>query len=107
MFVCCDVPTPYFHFCRVSTVFPENFENNLRSVPLSLIVRGMKQSKFVAHTKKLLSERPRSVRYEDIERATGIPRGWLKSLARGSTKDPSCARIETLYEFLSGKPLNL
>lgn len=67
----------------------------------------MKDSKFVAHTKKLLKERPRTIRYVDIESETGIPKGWLKSLARGATKDPSCARIETLYKFLSGKDLVL
>lgn len=101
------VPTPYLQICRVSTVFLTNFKNNLRTSLISPIVPDMKPSKFVEHTKKLLANRPRSVRYIDIENATGIPVGWLKSLSRGATKDPSCARIEALYEFLSGKSLNL
>ena len=58
-------------------------------------------------TLHLLRQRPRSVTYEKIEEATGLKASWLSMLASDDIKDPSVNSIQKLYEFLSGKKLNV
>lgn len=56
---------------------------------------------------ELLRERPRSMTYKKIAEDTDIPEGWLKVFAGGNIDDPSVNRVETLYNYLSGQPLNV
>lgn len=42
-----------------------------------------------------------------IWRDTGIPYYWLRKIARGEIKNPGIQRIQFLYEFFSGKKLEV
>lgn len=42
-----------------------------------------------------------------IHSATGIPFYWLKKFSGGQVKDPSVNRVQALYEFLTGKSLEV
>ena len=44
---------------------------------------------------------------QEIAKQSGLPYDWLVSVRYDRVKDPSVNRIQTLYEFLSGKPLNV
>lgn len=55
----------------------------------------------------MLSDRPRDVSYKDISDKLNLPEPWIKAVATGQIKDPSVNRIEMLYEYLSGTPLNV
>jgi len=56
---------------------------------------------------ELLANRPRGVAYKDISLATGLPEPWLKLFAAGRISDPSVNRIELLYNYLTGRSLNV
>lgn len=43
----------------------------------------------------------------DAKAVTGLGYHWLVSLKRGSIKDPGVDKIQTLYEYLSGKKIKL
>jgi hypothetical protein len=43
----------------------------------------------------------------ELFKATGLPPGWLDTVKRGVTKDPSVNRIQKLYEYLSKKNLKV
>lgn len=66
-----------------------------------------KKSKLKNATVELLKKRPADITYADIERETGLKEAWIKSLVCGSVNDPSASRLETLYEFLSKKSLQV
>lgn len=59
-------------------------------------------------TLKLLKERSIQITLEKICNDTGLNLSWLE-LFSGKTgiKDPSVNKIQTLYEYLSGKPIEL
>lgn len=54
-------------------------------------------------TLRLLRERQNTL--PDIAMATTLPFYWLRKVAGGEIADPSVNRIQTLYEYLSGKKL--
>jgi hypothetical protein len=58
-------------------------------------------------TLELLAERSRSVTLRAISEETGLPEPWLKLVSRDQIADPSVNRVETLYAYLNGKPLNV
>jgi transcriptional regulator with XRE-family HTH domain len=58
-------------------------------------------------TIELLKHRPITLSLERIEKDTGLPKGWLASILRRSDLSPSVDRIQRLYEYLAGKPLNI
>lgn len=43
----------------------------------------------------------------DVFRETGIPFFWLRGFAKGQYKNPGINRIQYLYEYLSGKKLEV
>lgn len=55
----------------------------------------------------LLANRPREQTLKGIAEATGLPEAWLKVFAQGRIQDPSVNRVETLYNYLSEKPLDV
>lgn len=67
----------------------------------------MEEPKLRAKVLELLGNRPRNMTYKDIADATDLPEPWLKTFAAGRIADPSVNRVETLYNFLTGKPLNV
>lgn len=65
------------------------------------------ESKLCLKTQEYLKTRPRQMRFKDVSEATGIPEAWLKMFGAGKIKEPSCPRVEKVYEFLTGKELAL
>lgn len=43
----------------------------------------------------------------DVLRDTGLPYHWLNNLSKRVSKSPSVNRIQFLYEYLSGKNLEV
>lgn len=64
-------------------------------------------SLLVARTRELLANRPRTLTYAHIEEASGLSVRWLEAFAGSKMKDPSCVKVETLYELLAGKKLDV
>lgn len=58
-------------------------------------------------TRKMLRERPRYMTLKRIEAETGLPVNWLSAFQGSAIRDPSCARIETLYEYLTKTKLEI
>ncbi len=58
-------------------------------------------------THKLLVNRSRQLTYGIISADTGLGMGWLTEYARGNIPDPSVARVETLYEYLTKTKLQV
>ena len=56
---------------------------------------------------ELLANRPRDMTLKHIADTTGLPEAWLKLFARDKIADPSVNRVETLYNYLSEKPLDV
>jgi hypothetical protein len=61
----------------------------------------------IARTRELLANRPRPLTYAHIAGDTGLTVRWLEAFAGGKMDDPSCAKVETLYEVLAGKKLDV
>lgn len=55
----------------------------------------------------MLANRPRNVTLKDIAKGADVPEPWLKTFAAGRIPDPSVNRVEVLYNYLNGKPLNV
>lgn len=56
----------------------------------------------------LMLETQRMLKEQDllaVYTATGISFYWLRKFASGEFKNPSVNRVQSLYEFLKGKPL--
>lgn len=58
-------------------------------------------------TLELLQNRSIQQTFQKIEEDTGLRVDWLSKLSQGQIPDPSSNRIETLYEYLSGNPIQL
>lgn len=56
-------------------------------------------------TIQLLKERECSL--PEVQAGTGLPWYWLRKFGTGEIKDPSVNRVQKLFEFLNGKPLDL
>lgn len=65
------------------------------------------ESKLVHKVISLLQNRHYKMTVRQISEDTSIPAGWIKQLQRGAIAEPSCPRIEKLYEYLSGETLNV
>ena len=55
----------------------------------------------------LVQERPARIKLTRIARDTGLPLSWLSAFTRGEIDEPSVCRIECLYEYLTGKQLEI
>lgn len=64
-------------------------------------------STLLERTQELLKEETKTRSLIEIHKETGLPFYWLRKVANGETRDPSVNRIQTLYEHLSGKKLEL
>lgn len=58
-------------------------------------------------TRELYLKLPRNISDADIANATGLSATWICYFVKGKSKFPSPGRLEKLYEYLSGKPLQL
>lgn len=67
--------------------------------------RKTKEGALLRRVRELLSKT--DVPALEIYKATGIAPNQQWALKSGATKDPSVNSIETLYVFLTGKPLEL
>ena len=45
--------------------------------------------------------------HADISEATGIPIAWINQFSVSRSQNPGVARVQRLYEYLSGKRLEL
>lgn len=58
-------------------------------------------------TLRLLADRPARITFKRISKDTGLPESWLSMFGNGSINDPSVNRIETLYEYLTGRSITI
>ncbi len=65
------------------------------------------QSRLCIITRELLRNRSRLVTYEAIGKETGLSVEWIADLAQERFKDPGVSKVEILYEYLSGKRLEV
>lgn len=56
-------------------------------------------------TRELLTNRPITKTYNVIAEDTGLTFGWIQSFQLAVNEDYSSNRVQTLYEYLSGKKL--
>lgn len=59
------------------------------------------------HTRTMELLRASKLPIPAIAKGAGIGQHWLAKLRGGKIKHPSVNRVEALYTFLSGQPLNL
>jgi hypothetical protein len=60
----------------------------------------------LAETQQLLKNRPRLLTFKKIaEDLPTLNRVWLSRMANGHIKETDVNRVQTLYEYLTGKPL--
>ena len=59
----------------------------------------------VLKTRELLNESKES--YHTISMKTNLPSTWLKQFAQRNSDNPTCNRVQALYEYLTGKPLKV
>lgn len=65
-----------------------------------------KPAAIVLKTRELLERYSKSI--PEVYKETGIPIYWLKSFSDGRYKqNPSINRVVYLYEYLTGKPLEV
>lgn len=55
----------------------------------------------------LLKNRSRRLTLDQIARDTQVSKSWLRKYSEGKIDDPGTAKIEALYVYLSGKPLDV
>jgi hypothetical protein len=58
-----------------------------------------------AHTVTMLRNRPAPLTLRQISEETGLGEQWLSMILRKPDVDPGVKKTQTLYEYLSGKPL--
>lgn len=58
-------------------------------------------------TLELYAKLPRNISDSDISEATGLPRTWICQFTKGRIKQVPVGRVEALYAFVNGKPLEL
>lgn len=64
-------------------------------------------SKLLADTRTRLRNRPITMTLETIAVNTNLPKHWLQSILTHPNMNPAVNRIECLWEYLSGKTLQL
>jgi transcriptional regulator with XRE-family HTH domain len=67
----------------------------------------MLQKSLTKKTLELYRQRPRSMTKDRLAEELGISPSWVDQWSRGIIKNPSADRIQAIYEFLSGKKLEL
>lgn len=55
----------------------------------------------------LLRNRPPITTLQKIADETGLTKRWLENFLNSVVDDPGSSKVETLYVFLTGKPLEL
>lgn len=65
------------------------------------------QSKLAHKTRELLIARQRNMTYALICESTGIGEAWLANFMNNPEREFGVAKVEALYEYLSGKVLDL
>lgn len=68
-------------------------------------MKSTRSSALALRVQDLLKNRPRSVTLADINAATGAPVHFLTRLSCGHFNDGPAARLEAIYEYLSGRPV--
>lgn len=58
-------------------------------------------------TQELLKNRPRTLTLEQVAVDTGLSIEWLGPFGREKIDDPSVRKVVTLYEYLSGRKLEV
>jgi hypothetical protein len=64
-------------------------------------------SKLEDKTRLLLCTAPRKLSFAKISADTGLTGNWLSDFSMGQLTHPSVGRVETLYNYLSKKPLEV
>jgi hypothetical protein len=64
-------------------------------------------SRLQARTLELLKNRPISLTLKKLSEETGLPEGWLHSIIKFPMMSSSAHRIEVLFNYLNGKPLDI
>jgi hypothetical protein len=54
-------------------------------------------------TQQLVKTRPANVSYDDLSRSAKVSKRWIEAFANDRIPDPSCRRVERLYEVLTGR----
>jgi hypothetical protein len=67
----------------------------------------MPSSKLLAETLRLWAERDKQVSLQAIASVTGLSVRWLYHFDRQASKAPAVDKVECLYNFLSGKQIEL
>lgn len=64
-------------------------------------------TRLIERTRELLRSRPREITYRTIEQDTGLNVEFLRMIAARRSTDASSSRVLTLYQYLSGKQLDI
>lgn len=65
----------------------------------------IQRSKLKEKTLELLRNRNRTLTLDEISNQTKIGKDWLKDFSANTMENPGVCIVETLYTFLSDKPL--
>lgn len=65
------------------------------------------ESKLCLKTLHYLKTRPREMTLKQVSEATQVPLSWIKMFSYTRVEHPSAPRVEKLYEYLSGKELQV
>jgi hypothetical protein len=69
------------------------------------MAKNAPQRSLYQETLKLLKDNNESLL--DIHKEANLPYFWLKKFKAGEIKDPSVNRVQSLYEYLTGKKLKI
>lgn len=67
----------------------------------------MSRSKLLTRTAELIQDRPRTMTYRMLAEACGVTDRWLESIVAGTCKFPDVNKVEVVYEYLSGRTLDV
>lgn len=67
----------------------------------------MFEPKLDTKTRELLFKRPIDLSYKQIAEETGLKERWIKNFAHNSDCDAGSRKVEQLYTYLTGQPLNV
>lgn len=64
-------------------------------------------SKLHTRTVEAIANRPRLITYDVIAEECGVTVRWLQQFTSGNIADPGVAKVEAVYEFVTGKKLDV
>lgn len=64
-------------------------------------------SKLEERTRELYLKLPRNIKDVDIAKATQLSSVWIHQFTKGKAKFVDAGRVEALYEYVAGKPLEV